>query len=373
MICPHRKNSVTMNNSRDNNKLVTFLALGLAGLILVMGLRLFLPFFEPIVWAIILGLFFYPIYRWIRRTLKVSEGLASLGMCILIIAFIIIPVFALLGSLTTEVIRVYTEVQEDLHTGDFNIVPDKDKSPILNKTVTNALDILKTHETRVKEILTDLSKKMGEFFLKQGTVMFKNVASIIFKAALMLITLFYIFKDGERMLQTLKDLLPLPERDVESFIKVMDDVLSATLYGNLLNAVIQGSLGFFIMWSLDFSASLLWGMIMGLTTFIPMIGPALVWLPATIYLLLAGFYLKAAILLAFSVLIISQIDYFLRPLFISGKTRIHTLILFFSILGGLSVFGFLGLILGPILMALCISILELYRLNSLGRTREKGV
>ncbi|NOR05148.1 MAG: AI-2E family transporter [Deltaproteobacteria bacterium] len=361
-----------MISSRDNNKLVTFLALGLAGLVLAMGLRLFLPFFEPIAWAIILALFFYPIYRWIRRTLKVSEGLASLGMCILIIAFIIIPVFALLGSLTTEVIRVYTEVQEDLHTGDFNIVPDRDKFPILNKTVTNALDILKTHETRVKEILIDLSKKMGEFFLKQGTVMFKNVASIIFKAALMLITLFYIFKDGERMLQTLKDLLPLPKRDVENFAKVMDDVLSATLYGNLLNAVIQGSVGVFIMWSLDFSAALLWGMIMGLTTFIPMIGPALVWLPATIYLFLAGFYLKAAILLVFSILIISQIDYFLRPLFISGKTQIHTLILFFSILGGLSVFGFLGLILGPILMALCVSILELYRLNSLGRTREKG-
>ena len=359
-----------MNNG-CNNKLVTFLALGLAGLILATGLKLFLPFFEPIAWAIILGLFFYPVYKWIRRTLKVSEVLASLGMCILIIAFIIIPVFALLGSLTTEVIRVYTEVQGHLHSGDFNIVPDKDASPMLNKTVTNALDILKTHETKVKEILTDFSKKMGEFFLKQGTVMFKNVASIIFKAALMLVTLFYIFKDGERMLQTFKDLLPLSKSDVENLVKVMDDVLSATLYGNMLNAFIQGSLGFFIMWMLDFSAPLLWGMIMGFTTFIPMIGPALVWLPATIYLLLAGYYLKAAILLAFSILIISQIDYFLRPLFISGTTQIHTLILFFSILGGLSVFGFLGLILGPILMALCVSILELYRLNSIGQTQEK--
>jgi predicted PurR-regulated permease PerM len=242
---------------------------------------------------------------------------------------------------------------------------------MLNKTVTNALDILKTHETKVKEILTDFSKKMGEFFLKQGTAMFKNVASIIFKAALMLITLFYIFKDGERMLQTLKDLLPLPERDVENFEKVMDDVLSATLYGNLLNGVIQASLGVFILWSLDFSAALLWGMIMGFTTFIPMIGPALVWFPATIYLLLTGFYLKAAILLVFGILIISQIDNFLRPLFISGKTHIHTLILLFSILGGLSVFGFLGFILGPILMSLCVSILELYRLNSLGRIPHK--
>ncbi|RPI50525.1 MAG: AI-2E family transporter, partial [Deltaproteobacteria bacterium] len=190
-------------------------------------------------------------------------------------------------------------------------------------------------------------------------------------AALMLITLFYIFKDGERMLQTFKDLLPLPEHDVENFAKVMDDVLSATLYGNMLNGFIQASLGVFILWSLDFSASLLWGIIMGFANFIPMIGSALVWFPATIYLLLTGFYLKAAILFVFGILIISQIDNFLRPLFISGKTHIHTLILLFGMLGGLSVFGFLGLILGPILMALCVSILELYRLNSLGRIPHK--
>jgi predicted PurR-regulated permease PerM len=361
-----------MNTSSNNNKLVTFLALGLAGLILAMGLRLFLPFFEPIAWAIILALFFYPIYRWVRKILRVSEALAALGMCILIIAFIIIPVFGLLGSLTNEVIRVYTQVQKDLYTGSFNIVPDKDKSPILNKAVTNALDVLKTHEARVNEILIDLSKKMGEFFLRQGTVVFKNVASIIFKAALMLITLFYIFKDGERMLHTVKDLLPLSQQNVENLVKVMDDVLSATLYGNMLNGFIQASLGFFILSILGFSAPLLWGMIMGFTTFIPMIGPALVWFPATIYLLLTGFYLKAAILLVFGILIISQIDNFLRPLFISGKTQIHTLVLLFSILGGLSVFGFLGLVLGPILMALCVSILELYRLNSMGRMPEKG-
>ena len=292
-------------------------------------------------------------------------------MCLLIIAFIIIPVFGLLGSLTNEVIRVYTDVQEDLQTGDFNIVPDKDTSPILNRAVTHALNVLKTHETGVRETLTDLSKRMGEFFLKQGTVVFKNVAEIIFKALLMLITLFYLFKDGERMLQSFKDLLPLPRRDVENLANVMDDVLSATIYGNLLNAVIQGSLGIFIMWVLDFSAPLLWGMIMGFTTFIPMIGPALVWLPATVYLFATGLYLKCAILLVFSILIISQIDYFLRPFFISGKTQIHVLFLFFSILGGLSVFGFLGLVLGPILMALCVSILELYRLNSLGRSPQE--
>ena len=93
----------------------------------------------------------------------------------------------------------------------------------------------------------------------------------------------------------------------------------------------------------------------------------MVWLPATLYLFFAGAYLKGVILLSFSILVISQIDYFLRPYFISGKTELHSLFLFFSILGGLNLFGFLGLILGPIIIALCMSVLEFYRQDLLGR------
>jgi predicted PurR-regulated permease PerM len=357
----------------DNQRFVAFLTIGIAGAVLFLGLVLFSPFFEPIAWAIILALFFHPVYVVLRRLLRRFDSLASLCMCILIVAFIIIPVFALLGSLTTEVLRVYTEFQTKLQASDFTLVPDHDKYPALNRMFSYVTDVLKANEQTVMGTLTDLSKGMGEFFLKQGTVVFRNVANIVFKAALMLVTLYYLFRDGERMLQAFKDLLPFPRRDVENFAKVTDDVLSATLYGNLLMGAIQGALGVFIFWILGFSAHLLWGMVMGLAAFLPMVGTALVWVPATIFLFVSGLYLKGALLLAFSFLVISQIDYFLRPLFISGKTQLHTLFLFFSILGGLTVFGFLGLFLGPVLIALCVSILEIYRLNYLGHASGEDV
>ncbi|HID96933.1 MAG TPA: AI-2E family transporter [Thermodesulfobacteriaceae bacterium] len=350
----------------SNARLVTSLAVGLAVLVLILGLRLLLPFFEPITWAIILALFFFPVYNWIKRRLRLPDAVISVIMCLLIIMFIIIPVFGLLGSLTAEIIRVYNELQLNLATGEFTIVPDRERFPVLHGAVSRMLDLLQTHEAGVKEGISDIAKRMGEFFLMQGTVLFKNVAGIIFNGALMLLTLYFLFIDGEKMLETFKGLLPMPRRDVENFAGVTADVLSATLYGNMLNAAIQGGLGIFIMWVLDFSAPLLWGMLIGLSTFIPIIGPALIWLPATVYLFVSGIYLKGAILLTFSILVISQIDYFLRPIFISGKTQLHTLFLFFSILGGINVFGLLGLVLGPILMALCVSILELYKLETLG-------
>ena len=350
----------------STNKVIQILAAGLGFLIFVGGALLFLPFFEPICWAIILALFFYPVHKRLVRYLWGSKALSALIMCILNVAFIIIPVFILLGTLTTEVFRVYTGVQHTITSGNFTIIPNEEHHPTLHKYVEKAMETFKAHEDSVHQTIVELSKKTGEFFLRQGTQVAKNVANIIFKAALMLVTLYYLFRDGEEFLQAFKSLLPLRPRNVEHLTEVTADVLYATLYGNLLTAAIQGGLGILILWLLGFSAPILWGIIMGIATFIPMIGTALVWLPATLWLFLSGAYLKGAILLSFSILVISQIDYFLRPYFISGKTELHSLFLFFSILGGLNLFGFLGLILGPIIIALCMSVLEFYRQELLG-------
>jgi len=357
------------NQAADIKKVVVSLVTaGIAGVILLAGLSLFVPFFEPITWAIILALFFYPVFKRIKKVCRGSGNLAALIMCILIMLFIIVPVFTLLGSLTGEVVRVYEQVQEKVQSGEFWVIPDKSKYPRLHKGVTRGLKLMDTHEQKIKESIIDFSKKIGEFVLKKATVIFKNLANIVFKAAIMLVILYYLFRDGQHMLETFKDLLPLPRQDVERFTSLTHDVLSATLYGNFLTAFIQAGAGIFILWILDFTAPIFWGTLIGLATFVPMIGTAAVWLPATIFLFATGDYLKGAILLMYSVVVISQIDYFLRPIFISGKTQLHSLFLLLSIIGGLNVFGLLGLVLGPILLALCMAILETYRMNLLGRS-----
>jgi len=347
---------------------VSLVTAGIAGILLIAGLTLFIPFFEPITWAIILALFFYPVFKRIRKAFRGSSSVAALIMCILIMLFIIVPFFYLLGSLTSEVVRVYEQVQEKVQSGEFWVIPDKQKYPRLNKAVVRALEIMDTHEQKIKDSIIDFSKKTGEFILKQGTVIFRNLANIIFKAAMMLVILYYLFRDGQQMLEAFKDLIPLSPEDTERFTSLTHDVLSATLYGNFLTAFIQAAAGIFILWALGFTAPVFWGTLIGLATFIPMIGTATVWLPATIFLFASGAYLKGVILLVYSILIISQIDYFLRPIFISGKTQLHSLFLLLSIIGGLNVFGLLGLVLGPILLALCMAILETYRMNLLGRS-----
>ena len=350
-------------NDCGKGRIAAFVALSMALLILLGGLRLLFPFFEPISWAIILALFFYPVYERLSRPLNGSQALSAFIMCVLIMTFIIIPVFVLITSLTSEVLRVYAASVSHIQSGNFTLLPDAQAHPVLHRLGVQILKAFKLYGADLKTTLMDLASNMGEYFLKQGTIVFKNVAAIIFKAALMLVILFYLFTDGQEMLQSFKRLLPLNKSTVDSFMKLTSDVLSATLYGNLLTGAIQAGLGIFIFWLLDFSAPLLWGIILGLGTFIPMIGTAIVWAPASVYLFFTGAYLKGAILLAFSLLVISQIDYFLRPYLISGKTELHNLFLFLGILGGINAFGLLGLILGPMIIALCVSILEIYRLN----------
>ncbi len=345
----------------ETNRLAYVITLCLSGLILSLGLMLFSPFFEPIAWAIILVLFFYPVYERLCGIFHNNTVAASLVMCVLIVAFIVIPVFGLMASLSTEVMRVFSEVQEYLQRGDFFVVPDESRHPLLHKLTLNLIASFDGHEDTVRNSIMDFSRAAGQFFFRQGTVIFKNAVSIVFKAALMVVTLFYLFTDGPGWLREFRNLLPVRRHVAEKFINLTADVLSATLHGNLLTGAIQGALGIFILWSLDFSAPLLWGTVLGMGTFIPIVGTAIVWVPATLYLFISGAYLKGTILLAFSLLVISQIDYFLRPLLISGKTQLHSMFLFFSILGGLQTFGFLGLILGPILVALCVSILEVYK------------
>jgi len=362
------KDSITeKTNDCGRGKIAAIVAFSMAALILLGGLRLLLPFFEPICWAIILALFFHPVYARLTHLLRGMSGLAALIMCILIITFIIIPVFVLITSLTSEALRVYAYSLAHIQAGDFTILPDAHVHPMLHKAVVQILKTFKLYGSDLKNTLMELASNMGEYFLRQGTIVFRNIAAIIFKAALMLVILFYLFTDGKNMLASFKRLLPLSNTTVSSFMKLTTDVLSATLYGNMLTGIIQAGLGIFIFWALDFSAPLLWGIVLGLGTFIPMIGTAIVWLPASIYLFFTGDILKGAILLSFSLLIISQIDYFLRPYLISGRTELHNLFLFLGILGGINMFGLLGLILGPMIIALCVSILEIYRMNLMER------
>jgi predicted PurR-regulated permease PerM len=137
-------------------------------------------------------------------------------------------------------------------------------------------------------------------------------------------------------------------------------MIYATIYGGILIAIIQGILGGVSFWALGLPSPIFWGTAMALLSFIPIGGTALIWAPAAIFLLIGGALLKGLILLGLGVFVISMVDNFLRPFFISAKTNIHPLLLFFAVLGGIQAFGLIGLVAGPLVATLFLTLIEIY-------------
>jgi len=192
----------------------------------------------------------------------------------------------------------------------------------------------------------------------------------IFKFFLMTVALFFLFRDGEQLMEKIKTLLPFSTTERENILKRIVDMIHATIYGGIVVALVQGGLGGLGFLIVGLPAPLFWGTVMAFFSFVPIVGTALVWFPAVVILFAQGTYLKGVILLAWGMIIVSLSDNFLRPILIGGRTQVHTLLLFFGILGGLRVFGFLGLIAGPLVITICLALIDIYTTAPLSRSKR---
>jgi predicted PurR-regulated permease PerM len=194
------------------------------------------------------------------------------------------------------------------------------------------------------------------------TLMFVGgLVNALVQTLLVVFTMFYFFRDGEALRHAIYDIVPLEYEQSHEIVMRTKDVIAATIYGVLAISAIQGTLGFLIFLTLGLPSPLLWGVVMFIMSMIPMAGAFIVWVPAALYLLLTGSYVKALVLAVWGVLVIGSIDNFLSPRLVGRRARLHELLIFFSVLGGLRVFGVLGLVLGPVLAAITLALIEVIR------------
>jgi predicted PurR-regulated permease PerM len=199
------------------------------------------------------------------------------------------------------------------------------------------------------------------FASTRATAVARNVAGFLVSFVIMLFTLFFLFRDGRRMHHMLRDLIPMDPRDQDAIVDRLYDTLTAVMRGMLGTAIAQGILTWVMLLALGVPYSAFLGVLAGFLSFIPLVGPAGVWVPCTIYLYASGAAGSALILLLYGGLVISMADNVLRPLLIGGQAQIPTIFLFFGILGGLQAFGFLGIFLGPVLLAIVVAFLKIYQ------------
>ena len=333
---------------------LTFLSIYLLYLILT-------PFLSSIIWAILLAMVFYPLFQRLQRLLKKKEVLSALLMTLLVLIVIVLPFSLLMASLAGEVVDLYHQVEEMIKTGQLQTSIDKMKEIPIFKWILGGLgQHIDFSQANPLPLLLKNLNQISTFIFNQTTTLLKGFSSFVVAFFFTLLSLYYFFKDGSHLFARLKEIVPLPSKERDLLIQRFRDMIYATIYGGLLIAMIQGLLGGLSFWVLGLPSPIFWGTAMALLSFIPIGGTALIWVPAAIILLIEGAVLKGLLLLGLGVFVISMVDNLLRPFFISTRTNIHPLFLFFAVLGGVQAFGLIGFVAGPLVATLFLTLIEIY-------------
>jgi len=319
------------------------------------------PFLASIVWAILLAIAFYPLFLKLLHLLKKKKGLSALAMTLFVVLVIVLPAGLLMISLANEVIDFYHHLDEMIKTGRLQSYLNRiGELPLLKGALERLKQYVDLSQADPFNFLLKNVQQISAFLFNQTSNLLKSISTFIVGFFFTLLSLYYLFKDGDHLLNRLKEIVPLPAKESELIIQRFKEMVSATIYGGILIAIIQGILGGLSFWVLGLASPIFWGTAMAFLSFIPMGGTALIWIPASIFLFIQGAFLKGIILLGLGTLLIGMIDNLLRPLFVSARTNIHPLLLFLSVLGGIQAFGMIGLVAGPLIMTLSLTLIEIY-------------
>ncbi|MBW7957229.1 MAG: AI-2E family transporter [Deltaproteobacteria bacterium] len=315
------------------------------------------PFLIPIFWAIIFVILFYPYYIWLTSRFRGRRSLASLAACTSIALFLIVPM-ALLGSaLAAELVNLYAWAEDYIRDISARAATPGFFLTWAEKYLGGYVD-LETLDIRGM-LATVVREAAG--FAGQGIRGFvRSFAGFVLNLFLAFFTMYFLFKDGDKLFKIVKDLVPVSPEHKEEIIRKNRGVIYATIYGGVLVGIIQAILGGIALWYLGIPAALVLTFVMFLTTFIPNIGASLVWAPVAVYLAVNGDYVGAVGLSVWGIFVIGLVDNFMRPYLVSGRTNLHPLLLFFSILGAMNAFGLIGIIAGPLIVSIGQAMIEFY-------------
>ena len=314
------------------------------------------PFLVSIAWAIVFSIVFYPVYAFISRYIKV-KSIASSIMVLLILVVIIAPItymsFLLIGEL--EKFGDYT------NSGGLEYIRDLFEKIKASPHFEKLSSLIGEGNMPTFDQLMDNIKKIGKILAENLSIRITNLISAAINFLFMIFTIFFLFKDGPGFLTKLKDYMPFNEEQKTRLATQMKDMIVSTVYGGVAVAVIQGFLGGIAFYVIGIGSPVLWGIAMSVMSFVPLLGTLAIWGPASIYLIIQGDYMHGIGLILFGIFVISMVDNILKPLIIGSRTKMPTIVIFFSVLGGIKAFGIIGLIMGPLIMAVFVSVFEIFR------------
>jgi predicted PurR-regulated permease PerM len=338
-----------------------FIVFLLCSLALLLGL--FWAYISAIVLALLIASVFYPIYSWVKQRLKNRETSASLFMTLFIFLVLIIPVSGFVTTLSNEAFEFYNTTRNTVSLQKIQEAMESDSIWIQRiKKIGNMVGIEFTPET-LETLTASVGKKVGLFLYNQGRAMASNIFSLLVHFFLMMMTIYYLFRDGMRLKDYIGRLLPVPREQMEKVVDTFQEMGRAIIIGNGLSGAVQGVLGGFGFFFFGLTSPFLWGSVITFMAFLPVIGASVVFIPAAIILMLHGKVAMGIGFLIYNITYSSIIEYLIKPRVIGQGMQMNSLLVFIGIIGGIKLFGILGIIYGPLIITIFLTLAEIYRLE----------
>lgn len=322
------------------------------------------PFISAILGSILLAYIFYPIYKIVNSKLK-RKNLSAILVTLLIILLVTIPIIFAVNKIARESYTSYVAVKQKLTTGNLFGVECNGKDNFLCRMADSIKGV--TGDPSVKNYLDETLKKIALFVTQTTSNLLFSIPNIILNLFIMFFMMFYLFRDGEQVVKIVKRKIPIKREYENKIFKRFNDMMHAVVYGNVITALIQGVVGAIGFMIFGIPSALFWGVLMAFFALVPYIGTAIIWIPAVIYLLGSGYFggdpiifWKGIGLLIYSVIVISSIDNIIKPKIIGTRANVHPLVVLFGVVGGAALFGFIGIIIGPIILTMLITLFEIY-------------
>ncbi|MGV1100489.1 AI-2E family transporter [Thiovibrio sp. JS02] len=323
--------------------------------ILLLG-RLLWPFLAILILSYLLASLFRPVYTFFNK--KISASLASLLTCTLIVLLVFVPLVFFVLSLSQEALNLY-------QSGKAASLAMKIKDLQNSDAMARLLDILASfgialEPESVSNTASELIKMTGLYLYNQISGWAANILLFIFNFFMMILTIFFLLIDSDKLVSYVLTLSPLPDDQERRLIKKFEEIAGAILIGNGICGLIQGVLGGALFAILELGPAVLWGGVMGVLAFLPIFGIGLVLIPTGLILLIKGDMSTGMAVLLFYLLLSFSVEYILKPKMVGKQVHMHTLLVFLGIMGGLSVFGFMGIIYGPLVVTAFLTMADIY-------------
>ncbi|SPK74494.1 putative transmembrane protein (plasmid) [Cupriavidus taiwanensis] len=312
-----------------------------------------LPFYSAILWGTILAILFQPMHRRLTVRFGNRENLAALTTLLVCVLMAIVPVFLMIATLAQEVALAYQQIPTGKWDFGQYFQTAVQALPASVEAWLNQIGLADVAGLQAK--LTEGAARISQFMAAQAVAIGQNTLQFAVGLGVMLYLVFFLLRDGAVISHRLREAMPLNDAHTRRLVNRFTTVVRATVKGNMVVAVVQGVLGGLAFLLLGINGALLWGTLMAFLSLLPAVGAALVWGPAAIYFLLAGPLWKGVALIVIGTLVIGAVDNLLRPVLVGKDTKLPDWVVLVSTLGGMSVFGINGFVIGPLIAALFMS------------------